>query len=188
MKAMVLTVCAALVFAPVAAAADESGPKAGEKLPELKVFGVVGTVEGKEVDFVKERKDAPTIYLFVQAEEGGLPVGGRPMGRFMKTLDEKLGDASDKAAIVAVWLGEKAFDKHKEYLPRINMSLKFQKTSLAAFDGNKSGPNNWAVSSDSHITVVIANKGKVVKSFGFTSVNETDVRTVLKELKDAVKE
>ena len=186
MKAIVLTVCAALVFAPVAAA-DESGPKAGEKLPELKVFGVVGSVENKEVDFVKERKDAPTIYLFVQAEEGGLPVGGRPLGRFMKELDKNLGDASDKAAIVAVWLGEKAFDKHKEYLPRINMSLKFEKTSLAAFDGNKSGPNNWAVSSDSHITVVIANKGKVVKSFGFTSVNETDVRTVLKELKEAVK-
>ena len=187
MKVMVLTVCAALGFAPLATAADESGPKAGEKVPELKAFGVVGTVEGKEVDFAKERKDAPTIYIFVQAEEGGIPVGGRPAARFMKVLDEKLGDASDKAAIVAVWLGDKAFDKHKEYLPKINMSLKFEKTSLAAFDGNKSGPNNWAVNSDTHLTVVIANKGKVVKSFAFTSVNETDVRPVLKELKDAVK-
>jgi hypothetical protein len=187
MKVRILTVCAALLFTPLAGVADESGPKAGEKVPELKVFGVVGAVEGKEVDFAKERKDAPTIYIFVNAEEGGLPVGGRPAARFMKVLDEKIGDASNKAAIVAVWLGEKAFEKHKEYLPKINMSLKFEKTSLAAFDGNKSGPNNWAVNSDTHLTVVVANKGKVVKSFAFTSVNETDVRAVLKELKDAVK-
>src|SRR5262249_45799651 len=107
--------------------------------------------------------------------------------RFMKELDKNVGDASDKAAIVAVWLGEKAFDKHKEYLPKFQTSLKLEKTSLTAFDGNKSGPNNWAVNSDVHLTVVIANKGKVVKSFAFTSVNETDVRPVLKELKDAVK-
>jgi hypothetical protein len=68
------------------------------------------------------------------------------------------------------------------------MSLKFEKTSLAAFDGNKSGPNNWAVNSDTHLTVVVANKGKVVKSFAFTSVNETDAKAVLDELAKAAKE
>ena len=94
----------------------------------------------------------------------------------------------DKAAIVAVWLGEKAFDKHKEYLPKFQMSLKLEKTSLATFDGETSGPNNWAVNSDVHLTVVLVNKGKVTKSFAFTSVNETDVKAVLEELKKAVKE
>jgi hypothetical protein len=123
----------------------------------------------------------------VQAQEGGIPVGGRPAARFMKALDEKIADASDKAAIVAVWLGEKAFDKHKEYLPKFQMALKLEKTSLAAFDGEKSGPNNWAVNSDTHLTVVVVNKGKVAKSFAFTSVNETDVRAVVEELKKAVK-
>jgi len=188
MKASHLVVCVAFAFAPVADAADESGPKAGEKVPALKVFGVVGTVEGKEADFAKERKDAPTIYIFVQAMEGGLPVGGRPAGRFMKELDTKIGDTSKEAAIVAVWLGEKAFDKHKEYIPKFQMSLKLEKTSLAAFDGEKSGPNNWGVNSDVHLTVVIVNKGKVTKSFAFTSVNETDVKPVLEELKKALKE
>ena len=183
MKAMVLTVCATFCFAPLASAADESGPKAGEKVPELKVFGVVGTVEGKEVDFAKERKDAPTIYIFVQAEEGGIPVGGRPAARFMKVLDEKLGDASDKAAIVAVWLGEKAFDKHKEYLPKINTSLKFENTSLAAFDGEKSGPNGWGINPDAHLTAIVVKDGKVVKSFAYTTVNGTDVPKVLEEVK-----
>lgn len=186
MKPLILTVCAAIGFGALVRA-DESGPKAGEKVPELKAFGVVGSVEGKEADFAKERKDLPTVYLFVQGAEGGIPVGGRPAGRFMKELDKGIGDVKD-AAVVAVWLGDKAFDKHKEYLPKIQMSLKFEKTALAAFDGNKSGPNNWAVNSDSHLTAVVVNKGKVVKSFGFTSVNETDVKTVLDELKKAAKE
>ncbi|MBA4191246.1 MAG: hypothetical protein C0467_24965 [Planctomycetaceae bacterium] len=175
---------AALLLTPAARADVESGPKAGEKVPALKAFGVVGTVEGKEADFAADRKDAPTIYLFVKAEEGGLPVGGRPLGRFMKVLDTEVGKL-DGVAIVAVWLGDKAFDKHKEYLPKINMSLKFEKTSLAAFDGEKSGPNNWGVNSDAHLTVVVVNKGKVVKSFAYESVNETDVKPVLAELKKA---
>ena len=185
--------CACLVFSlvvhltPGLHADVESGPKAGEKVAELKAYGVVGTVEGKEADFAADRKDAPTIYIFVSAEEGGIPVGGRPAARFMKVLDTE-GAKIDGAAIVAVWLGDKAFDKHKDYLPRINMSLKLEKTSLAAFDGEKSGPNNWGINPDAHLTVVVANKAKVVKSFPFTTVNETDVRPVLAELKKAMKD
>ena len=45
----------------------------------------------------------------------------------MKTLDGQL-DKLDGVAAVAIWLGDKAFDKHKEYLPRINKSLSFEKT------------------------------------------------------------
>jgi hypothetical protein len=59
--------------------------------------------------------------------------------------------------------------------------LKFDKTSLAVV-GDKSGPNGWGVNPDAHLTVVVANKGKVVKSFAYTSVNESDVRSVLAEL------
>ncbi|MBA4066236.1 MAG: hypothetical protein C0501_21475 [Isosphaera sp.] len=188
MRPFVLCLAAALAAGGAAARDIESGPKAGEKVPALKAFGVAGAVEGKEADFAADRKDAPTVYLFVAAEEGGLPVGGRPLGRFMKVLDGEVAKAADKAAVVAVWLGDKAFDKHKEYLPRINMSLKFENTSLAAFDGAKSGPKDWAVNPDAHLTAVVVHKGKVVKSFAFASVNETDVRPVLAELKKATKE
>lgn len=175
----------ALLLAPITRADIESGPKAGDKAPTLKAYGVVGTVEGKEADFTAERKELPTIYVFVSAEEGGLPKGGRPAARFMKVLDNDVAKTVDKAAIVAVWLGDKAFDKHKEYLPRINMSLKFQNTSLAAFDGEKSGPKDWGINPDAHLTVVVVHKGKVVKSFAFESVNETDVKGVIDELKNA---
>jgi hypothetical protein len=175
-----------LLAISVAWADVESGPKAGEKVPALKAFGVVGSVEGKEADFAADRKDSPTIYIFVKAEEGGIPVGGRPAAKFMKVLDTEIGKFNG-VAIVAVWLGDKSFDKHKEYLPRFQMSLKLEKTSLAAFDGEKTGPNNWGVNADAHLTVVIVNKAKVVKSFAYESVNETDVKAVVEELKKATK-
>ena len=50
----------------------------------------------------------------------------------------------------------------------------------------QSGPNNWGVNADAHLTVVVAHKGKVAKSFALTSVNETDVKPVLDELKKAL--
>jgi hypothetical protein len=157
----------------------ESGPKAGEKIGELKAFGVVGTVEGKEADYAIERKDSPTVYMFVNAANFS-----RPMAKFMRTLDSKLGEINDKAAGVAVWLTDDA-EKSKEYLPKAQQSLKFDKTALAVL-GDKSGPNGWGINPDAHLTVVVANKGKVVKSFAYTTVNETDVRAVLAELKKAV--
>jgi hypothetical protein len=96
----------------VAWADVESGPKAGEKVGELKAFGVVGKVEGKEADFAAERNDEPTVYLFVSTEHFS-----RPMARFMRTLDDKLGEIDDKAVGVAVWLTDDA-DKSRVYLPK----------------------------------------------------------------------
>ncbi len=185
---------AAAIIAAVAAATAataigldvESGPKAGEKVPALKVYGVVGAVEGQEVDFVAKRDGQPTIYVFVAAEETGIPRAGRPVGRFLKTLDAAIGTV-DNAAIVAVWLGDNAFERHKDYLPRIQQSLQFGKTHLAAYRGPAAGPDGWGINSDAAVTAVVTHQGKVVRSFAFVSVNETDVRTVMTALKEAVK-
>jgi hypothetical protein len=181
MKAGGFLACLGLVvLLTPGARADESGPKAGEKVEPLKAFGLIGPVENKEADFAAERKDAPTVYLFVQSEHFG-----RPMARFIKVLDTELGKGDEKAAAVAVWLGDKdSIEKNKEYLPRVQMSIKLEKTAIAVL-GEKSGPNGWGINPDTHLTVVVAHKGKVVKSFALTSVNETDVRPVLAELKKA---
>lgn len=178
---MILAVAAApFASSRVLCAGMESGPKAGYNVPALKAFGVVGTVVNKETDFTAARKAAPTIYLFVQSEHWD-----RPMARFLRTLDGKLGDV-DNAAAVAVWLGEKKADEHKEYLPRAQMSLSLQNTDLTVFEGDRTGPEGWNVNTDAHLTVVIVLEGKVVKSIGFVSVNETDVKGVIEALTKAV--
>jgi hypothetical protein len=176
-------ICAALLLFPMVARADgdtDSGPKAGEKVAALKVFVAVGEPEGKEADLAAERKDGPTIYIFVQADKFT-----RPMNRFMKILDGEVGKLDDNARMVAVWLTDDA-DKSKTFLPRVQMSVKYEKTALTVFPGDKSGPQNWGINPDAHITAVVAHQGKVVASFGYLSVNDTDVPKVRDALKKAL--
>ena len=169
-----------LIALPFVARADvESGPKAGEKVGELKVAVVVGEKEGKELDLAGDRKDAPIIYLFVNAEKFS-----RPMARFMKKVDENIADAHEKAEAAAIIVGGDTAN-WKDRLPKVQMSLKFAKTSLSVFDGTD--PKGWSINSDAHLTVVLVAKGKVVRSYGFDSVNETDEKTVMEEFKKAVK-
>jgi hypothetical protein len=169
-----------LVGTSWAVADVESGPKAGEKASEFKVFAVTGEVENKEVNFIKDRKDEPTIYYFVQKEHWS-----RPMAKYLRTMDTKASELSDKVQGVAVWLGGDV-KENKEYLPKAQQSLKLTKTALTVFEGEKTGPNNWGINSDAHLTTVIVNKGKVVKSFPYDSVNDSDVRAVLMQLKQSL--
>src|SRR6266513_1468701 len=91
-----------LVVSSFAGAEVASGPKAGEKVVDFKAFGVVGSIEGKEGSYVAERKEEPTVYVFVQQEHWS-----RPMARFLKELDTKGKEANEKSVVVAVWLSEK---------------------------------------------------------------------------------
>jgi len=176
------TLVSILLFgcAGFATADVESGPKAGGVVSPLKVFAVTGAIEGKEVDYVKERKDEPTVYFFVNAEKFS-----RPMNKFMLAIDGKLADASDKAMGVIVWMGGD-FEKNKEYMPKLQMSVSYAKSALTVFDGDANGPKGWSLNSAAHLTVVVVGGGKVVKSFAYESVNDTDAKDALEALKKAV--
>lgn len=170
-----------VALAPAVRADVESGPKPGTKVAALKVFAVTGAIENKEVDYVAERKDKPTVYLFVNAEKFS-----RPMNRFMKVLDGKLAGLSDQLAGVAVWVGGEV-DANKEFLPKVQMSVKYEKTALTVSSADKNGPKDWGINSDAHLTVVVVHKGKVIKSFAYESVNETDVTAVEEVIKKELK-
>ena len=73
----VLCVPAVLVLALVVRADVASGPKVGDKVEDFKAFGVVGAIEGKEGSYVAERKDDPTVYVFVQQEHWSRPMARR---------------------------------------------------------------------------------------------------------------
>ena len=55
--------------------------------------------DGKELDYAAERKNKPTIFLFVQGDKFD-----RPVGRFLKVLDTELAKDRADVHIVAVWL------------------------------------------------------------------------------------
>jgi hypothetical protein len=176
MTTRLLTVSLLGLLATGPARADvASGPKEGDKVASLKVYAVTGEPKDREVDYAALRKDKPTVYAFVSAKDFS-----RPMFRFLKKLDEDLGD---DGLVVAVWLTDDA-DKSKEYLPKIEQY--FQRAALTV-SGGIAGPKDWAINPDAHLTAVVAHKGKVVKSYGYRSLNETDVPEVVRTLKKAIK-
>lgn len=172
---------AGLLLACATAGQDvDSGPEIGKQVPALKVFDATGSQQNKELDYAAERKDKPTLYVFIQADKWD-----RPMARFLKKLDENLLNESEEAYIVATWLTDDV-DKTKEYLPRAQQSLKFQNAALTCFPGEKTGPKDWGINSDAHLTAVVACKGRVMKKFGFQSINETDAPTVREALNKGI--
>jgi hypothetical protein len=167
----------ALVLLPRPLCAQvESGPSAGSKVAALKLFTATGDAAGKEIDYAAERSDKPTIYAFVRAA-----TWDRPTARFLRTLDQELDKRSSAARVIAVWLTDD-FEQAKEYLPRVQESLKLTQTTFTVYPGDKNGPPGWSINPDAHLTAVVARDAKVIASFGFLSVNETDVPAVLQKL------
>ena len=103
------------------------------------------------------------------------------MARFLRTLDKDLSKDRDDVQVVAVWLTDDV-DMSKKYVPRARESLKLTQTTYSVFPGEKSGPEGWGINGDAHLTAVVVEKGKVSGSFGYRSVNETDVPAVIKKL------
>jgi hypothetical protein len=174
--------CAALLLlvANIANADVESGPKVGEKIAALKVHAVTGDNSGTEFDYAAERKEKPTIYIFVQADQFS-----RPIARYMKVLDGAVNKVGSDARIVAVWLTDDA-EKSKEYLPKAQQSINLEATSLTVSGGPKSGPDGWGINDRAFVTTVVAKDAKTAATFAYVSVNDTDVRAVVAALKKAI--
>jgi hypothetical protein len=170
---------AVLLAAPLWAQDVASGPDKGEKVPELKVYDATGPHKEKDVNYAADRKEKPTVYLFIRYDKFD-----RPMARFMKEFDKVVKKDFEDAYVVAVFVTEDV-DKTKEHLPRIQQSVQYESTALTCFTGGKDGPKGWNVNSDAHLTAVIANKGKVASTFGYQSINDTDVPKVVEALKKA---
>jgi hypothetical protein len=170
-------------FLAVPAAAQDvaSGPETHAKVPALKVFDATGVHKDKEADYAGSRKGKPTVYLFINAERFD-----RPMNRFMKTLDGVVAKDFEGVYVVAVWLTADT-DKTKKLLPRVQQSVGYEATALTVVAGTAEGPKGWNINADAHLTAVVANKGKVAATFGYRSINETDVPKVKEELKKTLK-
>src|SRR5690349_5375975 len=140
----------ALAAIPAIADGDlVSGPEPGKALPELKVLDVTGPQKDKELNYVAERKDKPTVYLFLREFD-------RPIARFMKILDTAIVEDGGERMSIAVWIhGE--LEKNKEYLPRVQMSLKMEKTPMTTYLGDPTVPG-WEIHGDARLTAIVAAK------------------------------
>ena len=151
----------------------DSGPAADSEIKPFQVFVATGDQADKELDIVADRGDGATVYVFVQAAEWD-----RPMARFLKTLDSRVTRDRPDCRIVAIWLTADQ-DAARQYLPKAQQSLMFERTTLTVFKGDKNGPNDWGLNSDARLTAVVSAKKRSVKSFGYRSINETYVPAVM---------
>jgi hypothetical protein len=161
-------------------AALGAGPAVGAAVPALKVQAMTSDGQYEEADAGKPAADKPVVYLLVQHSKWD-----RPIARFLKTLDDKIRDTSATAVAYDVFLSSDV-EQVKEYLPKVNQSLKFQNSTLATFTDDGNGPADWNVNGDDSLTVVVTNKGKVTATFSYVSTNETDVPAVLEAVKKAL--
>ena len=173
---------AVLAFvATLAHAAIESGPAVGAALPELKAFAVTGDDAGKKITFTTTRKTKLTVYVFIRADRFD-----RPIARYLKTLDKALVDLGRDTHVVAVWITEDA-DKTREYLPKVQQSMKFEAATLALYAEEKAGPSAWALNDRAHVTTVVTDGTMVKARFAEQSLNETNVPEVTVALKQLLK-
>lgn len=149
-----------------------SGPAPNDPVAPLKVFVVSADDNDQKADVAERSRKQPTLYLFVDAARWN-----RPMFRFVKTLEEQLGDSDQ---VVAVWLA-KDVDESKTYLAKIRTY--FVKAALCVAEASPEGPKDWGINPDASLTVVATRQGKVVKSWGYRAPDETRVKEVLAEWK-----
>lgn len=177
MRGMLMCAVMALLATVELQADVISGPTEGQAVAKLPVYAMFGEVTGESVDMVARRGDKATIYCLVPAEKFS-----RPTYRLLKALNEKLAAVSPDARIVAVWVTGNQ-EESRSYLMRAQRSLEASLITYCVADGDANGPAEWGFNAEADITVVVVNQGKVKRSFGFVSANETVADDILRELK-----
>ncbi|MBI5799452.1 MAG: hypothetical protein HZA92_01820 [Verrucomicrobia bacterium] len=170
-----------LVSTTLALAAIESGPAVDSALPDLKADAVTGDDAGRKITFTTTRKAKPTVYVFIRADKFD-----RPVARYLKFLDKALVELGKDTHVVAVWITDDA-DKTREYLPKVQQSIKLEATTLALYAEDKLGPNAWALNDRAHVTTIVTDGAKVKARFAEQSLNETNVAEVTAALKPLLK-
>jgi hypothetical protein len=149
-----------------------SGPSPNDPTPALKAYAVAGAPKDQEVDYAKIRKDQATVFVFIETSRWN-----RSMFRFLKALEERLGESDQ---VVAIWLTSDEVES-KNYLTKI--AGYFQKTALGVAAVQNEVPKDWGINPDAGLTAVAAKKGKVVQSWGYRVPNEADAKDVANALK-----
>jgi hypothetical protein len=181
MMRLILPLAAILLSSPLTHAAIESGPAVDSALPELKADAATGDDAGKKITFTATRKGKPTVYVFVRGDKFD-----RPIGRYLKFLDKALVELGKDTHVVAVWLTDDV-DKTREYLPKVQQSIKLEATTFAFYAEDKNGPNAWAINDRAHVTTIVTDGAKVKARFAEQSLNETNVPEVTAALKPVLK-
>jgi broad specificity phosphatase PhoE len=159
----------------------ESGPKVNTPLETFQFFahtkGESGELLNRQQDLFATRKDQPTLVVFVHAEKFT-----RPAAQYLRKLDELVMKVHDDAKIVVVWVHGDV-STMKDYIPKVQTSLKLQQIILGTYEGDQAGPANWNLNQDAAVTTVLLQGRQAKKVWGYDTLNGTDAEAVIRAWK-----
>ena len=147
-----------------------TGPAAGAPLTPVMAYGAggnhAGPYAGREFDAVKEIGDGPGALLFIhELTRNIIPVirGVDQAGSEFSVLGFK--------SFTLILSPDRTAAENK--LKATNGSLKLRNPMVLNLDGAE-GPGNYALNRKAALSLILVNKGKVVRTHAFTDVNQKD--------------
>lgn len=160
----------ALSTAPSHSQDITTGPAAGASLTPVMAYGAggghSGPYAGREFDAVKEIGDGPGALLFIhELTRNILPV--------IRGVDQAGSEYSVMGfkSFTLMLSPDRTAAENK--LKAANGSLKLRNPIVLNLDGAE-GPGNYALNRKAALSLILVNKGKVVRTHAFTDVNAED--------------
>lgn len=158
-----------------------AGPELYKPIPSLKTLQIVGDQADKEINWNETAKTKPHIIAFVRSDKWD-----RPVARVLKQLDDAL--ITVRKDIPDVHLGiiwvSKDIERAKEYLPKVQQSIKLQASSWNHFNGEIYDTTGWQLSGDGALNIVIVKENKAAWGRSFSTMEESIVRKTISALKN----
>ena len=167
-----------LCFSGIAAGAQEenavfSGPQRGEELPSLKVTLVYGKDADQTVDLVKLAAGRPTLLVVVNGSN-------RPAARLTRILMNFAEMHQEKLFAGVVYLANDQTAAEQQ----LKRAVSWWKVGVRvgiSIDGAE-GPGSYGLNRNVNLTVVVANKGRVISNFALVQPSETDAPKIFKDV------
>ncbi len=186
-KSLVLTlalVVAASCFLSVRAGAAEdevfSGPQLGEKLPPLKVRGVLGDSPGEEFDPVSKAGGKPIGLIFFHQRTRPAFSLSRAIANYAEAR------AKDGLSLCVVFLTDDVTTAETFIKGSVRRYFPEGPNYVVSTDGPE-GPGAYGLNRNVALTVLVANEGKVTANFALVDPSlQADAQKIAKAIVDAL--
>ena len=147
-----------------------SGPQTGEKLGDLNVRLAYGDVRGRQVDFVQMAQGRPIVLVLVHG-------ANRPAARLTRAVLNYCEMYKEELFAALVYLDDDLNGAEK-YLQRAVSWWGVGTPVGISIDGAE-GPGHLGLNRHVNVTVLVANKERVVANFALVQPSLTDVSRIL---------
>ena len=154
-------------------AEEFSGPQPGEALPALKATLAYGLTSGQTVDFIDRASGKPTLLVIVNGSN-------RPAARLTRILMNFAAIHSKKLFAGVIYLhGDRT--AALEDLRRAVSWWQVAAPVGVSIDGVE-GPGSYGLNRNVNLTVLVANKGRVIGNYALVQPSETDAPRIIKQV------